>query len=101
MNILFFILFYFYFYFLGRGLIIILNRFKKIVIFDDSTKIFDTFAERYKDRKGGYTRIVKIGNRHGDNASTAVIEFVDRDEKAKGQDSGPLIVKKETEEQEQ
>ena len=42
MNILFFILFYFYFFLLGRGLIIILNKFKKKVIFDDSTKIFDT-----------------------------------------------------------
>jgi large subunit ribosomal protein L17 len=44
---------------------------------------------RYKDRNGGYTRIVKAGFRHGDNAAVAVIEFVDRDIAAKGLDSGP------------
>ena len=80
------------------------SRRKAIAILQDNkmtTKIFDTFANRYKDRKGGYTRIVKIGNRYGDNAPTAVVEFVDRDEEAKGQDSGPVLEKKETEEQEQ
>tara|TARA_B110000438_G_C15241495_1_gene405854 strand:- start:82 stop:510 length:429 start_codon:yes stop_codon:yes gene_type:complete len=63
-------------------------------------KIFDTFAARYKERSGGYTRIVKIGNRFGDNAPTAIIELVDRDEKAKGLDSGPVVEKKPSEEEE-
>jgi large subunit ribosomal protein L17 len=53
-------------------------------------KLFDTLAERYKERNGGYIRIVKAGIRISDAASMAVIEFVDRDESAKGQDSGPV-----------
>ena len=53
-------------------------------------KLFDVLATRYKDRQGGYTRIIKAGFRYGDNAALAVIEFVDRDEDAKGQDSGPV-----------
>ena len=64
-------------------------------------KTFDVLAARYKERKGGYTRIIKLGNRFGDNAPTAVIELVDRDESAKGLDSGPVIEKKSTEETEE
>jgi len=54
-------------------------------------KLFDVLAPRYKDRKGGYTRVLKAGFRHGDNAPVAIIELVDRDRAAKGQDSGPAI----------
>ena len=52
-------------------------------------KLFDVLGPRYADRNGGYTRVMKAGFRYGDNAPIAVIEFVDRDETAKGQDSGP------------
>ena len=52
-------------------------------------KLFDVLGPRYKERNGGYTRVLKAGFRFGDNAPMAVIEFVDRDESAKGQDSGP------------
>ncbi|WP_417457540.1 50S ribosomal protein L17 [Kordiimonas sp.] len=52
-------------------------------------KMFDELADRYKERAGGYTRVLKAGFRHGDNAPMAVIELVDRNEEAKGQDSGP------------
>jgi large subunit ribosomal protein L17 len=54
-------------------------------------KLFDTLGARYADRNGGYVRIMKAGFRHGDNAPMAVIEFVDRDEAAKGLNSGPVI----------
>ncbi|MDG3441899.1 MULTISPECIES: 50S ribosomal protein L17 [Azospirillaceae] len=61
-------------------------------------KLFTTIAERYKDRQGGYTRVLKAGFRYGDMAAMAVIELVDRDVSAKGQDSGPVQVT-ETEEE--
>jgi large subunit ribosomal protein L17 len=57
-------------------------------------KLFDVIGPRYKDRNGGYTRVLKAGFRYGDNAARAVIEFVDRDVDAKGQDSGPVQEKK-------
>ena len=52
-------------------------------------KLLTTLADRYKTRAGGYTRVLKAGFRYGDMASMAIIEFVDRDPAAKGQDSGP------------
>ena len=55
-------------------------------------KLFDTLGPRYKERHGGYTRVLKAGFRYGDNAAMAVIEFVDRDVSAKGKDSGPVQV---------
>ena len=79
------------------------SRKKAISILQDDkniNKIFEIFSKRYKDRSGGYTRIIKIGNRLGDNSPTAVIELVDRDENAKGLDSGPVIEKKPSEEEE-
>ena len=51
-------------------------------------KLFDVLGPRYAERPGGYTRVLKAGFRYGDNAEMAFIEFVDRDESAKGQDSG-------------
>ena len=53
-------------------------------------KLFDVLAERYAARNGGYIRIIKAGIRASDAASMAIIEFVDRDVSAKGQDSGPV-----------
>ena len=63
-------------------------------------KLFEVLGPRYKDRNGGYTRIMKAGFRHGDSAAMAVIEFVDRDEDAKGKDSGPVEAKAVPAEQE-
>ena len=53
-------------------------------------KLFEVLGPRYQERNGGYTRIMKAGFRYGDSAPMAVIEFVDRDEDARGQDSGPV-----------
>jgi large subunit ribosomal protein L17 len=61
-------------------------------------KIMGPLAERYKDRAGGYVRIIKAGTRPGDNAPVAIIELVDRDLTAKGQDSGPTAEKVSEEE---
>jgi large subunit ribosomal protein L17 len=62
------------------------------------SKLFSTLAERYKDRQGGYTRVLKAGFRYGDCAPMAIIELVDRDVSAKGQDSGPVQIDVEGEE---
>ncbi len=58
---------------------------------DMTKKLFDVIGPRYKTRSGGYTRVLKAGFRHGDNAPIAVIELVDRDETAKGNNSGPKL----------
>jgi large subunit ribosomal protein L17 len=55
-------------------------------------KLFDVIGPRYATRPGGYTRVLKAGFRHGDNAAMALIEFIDRDLEAKGKDSGPVEV---------
>jgi large subunit ribosomal protein L17 len=57
---------------------------------DQVRKLFDVIGPRYAARPGGYTRVLKAGFRYGDNAEMAVIEFIDRDEDAKGLDSGPV-----------
>lgn len=54
-----------------------------------AAKLIDILGPRYRDREGGYTRVLKAGFRYGDNAPMAIIELVDRDVSAKGQDSGP------------
>ena len=62
-------------------------------------KLFATLAPRYKERMGGYTRVLKAGFRFGDNAPMAVIEFLDRDPSEKGKDSGPTQPKAEEQSQ--
>ena len=68
-------------------------------LMDDTqlVKLFDVLAARYQDRNGGYTRIIKAGIRASDAAPIAIIEFVDRDVDAKGQDSGPVLTEDEFE----
>ena len=75
------------------------RRLAKSRLMDDTqlAKLFDVLAERYKDRNGGYTRIIKAGIRASDAAPIAIIEFVDRDVDAKGQDSGPVLSDEELE----
>ncbi len=65
-----------------------------------AAKLIDTLASRYEGRQGGYIRVLKAGYRKGDNAPMAVIEFIDRDIDAKGQDSGPVQHREEMEEAE-
>ena len=64
---------------------------------DQVKKLFDVIGPRYTDRPGGYTRVLKAGFRHGDNAPMAFIEFIDRDVDAKGQDSGPVEISEDAE----
>lgn len=66
-------------------------------LLDDAqlVKLFDVLAARYASRDGGYTRVIKAGFRASDAAPMAVIELVDRDTSAKGQDSGPVMAEEE------
>ncbi len=75
------------------------RRLAQARLMDDTQlkKLFDTLAERYADRDGGYTRVIKAGYRASDAAPIAYIELVDRDEDAKGQDSGPVMTEDEYE----
>ena len=68
-------------------------------LMDDAqlVKLFDVIAPRYADRNGGYTRVIKAGIRASDASPIAIIEFVDRDVSAKGQDSGPVMADEEVE----
>ncbi len=69
-------------------------RRQALSVLRDSTiasKLFEELAARYKDRPGGYTRVIKAGFRYGDTAPMAVIELVERNRDAKGQDAGPSI----------
>ena len=70
------------------------RRLAQARLMDDTqlTKLFDVIAPRYADRNGGYCRVVRAGIRLSDAAPIAIIEFVDRDVSAKGQDSGPVMV---------
>ena len=63
-------------------------------------KLFEVLGPRYEERSGGYCRIMKAGFRYGDSAPMAVIELVDRDEDARGQDSGPVQVEDDVQNEE-
>ena len=63
-------------------------------------KLFSILAKRYETRNGGYSRVLKAGYRYGDSAPMAVIELVDRDEEARGKDSGPTQEQKNTDQNE-
>jgi large subunit ribosomal protein L17 len=75
------------------------RRLAQARLMDDAqlAKLFDVIAPRYANRDGGYTRVIKAGIRGSDAAPIAVIEFVDRDVSAKGQDSGPVMSEEEFE----
>ncbi len=78
-------------------------RRQALSVLRDSTiaaKLFKELAERYKDRPGGYTRVIKAGFRYGDTAPMAVIELVERNPDAKGRDSGPTMYGEDEEEEE-
>jgi large subunit ribosomal protein L17 len=71
--------------------------FARLLDDDQLTKLFGVLAERYSDRNGGYTRVIKAGLRASDAAPIGVIELVDRDTSAKGQDSGPVYTAEDDE----
>ena len=75
------------------------RRLAQARLLDDAQlrKLFDVLADRYADREGGYTRIVKAGYRASDASQMAIIELVDRDVDARGQDSGPVMNEDEDE----
>lgn len=68
---------------------------------EQAKKLFDVLGDRFKERQGGYIRVLKAGFRYGDNAPMAIIEFVDRDVTEKGKDSGPVIFNEDLVESEQ
>jgi large subunit ribosomal protein L17 len=79
-------------------------RRQALSVLRDSTiaaKLFKELAERYKDRPGGYTRVIKAGFRYGDTAPMAVIELVERNSDAKGQDTGPTMYGEDEEEEQE
>ncbi len=78
-------------------------RRQALSVLRDSTiaaKLFEELAARYKDRPGGYTRVIKAGFRYGDMAPMAVIELVERNPDAKGLDSGPTMYDEDDEDEE-